>query len=74
MFDDNGRIYTFDLFRMYAGWDGGTIHDAIRYFKDQTKPWQDGFCTMLMRYVDADLLKDLESGWAREFTRARIGR
>lgn len=71
--DENGKCFTFDLWCMFAGWDGGTIHEALRYFIDMPKERQDAFCSMLLDAIDHDQLKDLESGWATKFTRARLG-
>ena len=71
--DKNGQCYTFDLWCMFAGWDGGTIHEAIEYFKHMPKDRQDHFCSMLIDAIDHDQLKDLASGWATKFTRARLG-
>lgn len=72
-YDESGKIYTFDLWCMFAGWDGGTIHDALRAFEDMPMHKKDEFCGMLIEAIDKDRLKDLASGWAVRFTRMRLG-
>ena len=71
--DENGKAYTFDLWCMWAGWDGGTIHEAFRYFKDMPMVKKDEFCGFLIKAIDNDQLKDLENGFAVQFTRLRLG-
>jgi hypothetical protein len=71
--DENGRAYTFDIWCMWAGWDGGTIHDAFRYFVDMPNDAQDRFCTYLIKCIDNNQVRDLENGFAAEFTRIRLG-
>lgn len=72
--DEDGTLYTFDLWCEFAGWDGGTIHDALRAFRGLPLHEKDRFCGMLSDAIDKDQLKDLASGWAAEFTRARLGK
>lgn len=71
--DADGKCYTFDLWCMFAGWDGGTIHEALCYFKGMPMARKDAFCGMLMDAIDKGQLKDLECGWASRFTRLRLG-
>lgn len=71
--DENGKAYTFDLWCMWAGWDGGTIHEAFRYFKDMPMSKKDEFCSFLINALDHNQIKDLENGFASQFTRMRLG-
>jgi hypothetical protein len=71
--DEDDRAYTFDIWCMWAGWDGGTIHEAFRCFRDMPKATQDRFCTYLIKCIDNNQVKDLENGFAVEFTRIRLG-
>ena len=73
VYDGNGKAYTFDVWRLWAGWDGGTIHDALEDFSNRPMAEKDSFCNFLMNHLDHDQLKDLESGWASRFFRARLG-
>ena len=71
--DKDGRAYTFDIWCMWAGWDGGTIHEAFRYFAELPIGRQDEFCGFLIKCIDNDEVKDLENGYAAQFTRIRLG-
>jgi hypothetical protein len=71
--DRDGKAFTFDLWCMWAGWDGGTIHEAFRYFADMPTKRQDSFCGFLVDAIDNDQVKDLGNGFAAKFTRIRLG-
>jgi hypothetical protein len=73
MFDENGQIYTFDVYRLWAGWDGGTIHDAFRDFSQRTHKERDSFCSFAMWFLDNGQIKDIENGFLATFFRVRLG-
>lgn len=71
--DKNGQIYTFDFWCMRMGWDGGTIHEAFRYFQKMPMHEKDSFCGALADAVGNGQIKDLENGFAAQFTKMRLG-
>lgn len=72
MYDDSGSIRTFDLYRLFAGWDGGTIHDAFRDFKTRPSHEKDAFCNMAMNHLDNHQIRDLENGFLAQFFAIRL--
>lgn len=70
---DKGQLDTLDFWCLYAGWDGGTIHDAFRAFASWPMREKDAFCSALIKAIDAGHINDLENGFAATFTRLRLG-
>lgn len=73
VWDENGQAYTFDLWCLWRGWDGGTIHEAFRYFRQMPMHEKDSFCGFLVDAISKGQVKDLENGFAAQFTRLRLG-
>lgn len=55
----------------WAGWQGGTIHQALDHFRESQMELKDGFISSCFRDIDNLSLSDLET--LRLFTRARLG-
>lgn len=72
-YDSNGKITTLDLWLTFTCWSGGTIHEALRHFKEMPQRDKDRFCTMIIKHMDNGQIKDIESGYASLFMKARLG-
>lgn len=62
---------TIEIYCEFAGWQGGTIHQALADFVNRPIKEQDKFCTMAMIEMDKKNLQDPYH--FVNFTRARIG-
>ena len=58
------------IYLRFAGWQGGTLHQALADFKGRTSPEKDRFCNRVMHALDSKNLSDAEN--ARPFFRARL--
>lgn len=59
------------IYCQFAGWQGGTIHQAYDDFKSRDKKSQDKLCNMLMKAIDNNEL-DLDGmKLATEFFKLR---
>ena len=63
---------TLEIFCTFAGWQGGTLAQALQAFRSWPMAEKDRFCSEVFRVQDAGNLADPENFLL--FTRARIGR